>query len=416
MPSASTIDLVQRAQRGDQEAFCELVEAWAGPVRCIALAASPDARTAEDLAQTTFLEAWRRLHQLRDPAAFGGWLRRIARSACRDAARRRAVRPDLGLPGTPVVAPVSDSPEYRAEEHQAQRRLLAALAAMDESEREVLLLYHLEDRTTAELAVGLGRSEAAVRQRLSRARKALSAGLTASLTAWLAHVRLDPAFAERMGRRLRSSAARRSTGTRPGIPQLVATVVLAASVVVSFGVVTALEGASSAGPVSQVAERDVDGAPERRSTDRPSSSVAHRAAGALPAAGPPDLEDAIAVSLDGFPEDVLEWSHPDVECEDGDQTCAVWVDVGALEDAPAFMLHLMRGIATAGVKVDQFHPLLTQAPPTMGARPVIASESGCRRFPKNRPSHRSVLSSGSGSRTSGSSSVWSRNGLPRTRP
>ena len=81
LSSDETVCVVRRAQQGDRAAFASLVEAWTGPVHAIALARSLDPRTAEDVVQNTFLEAWRKLGHLRDPAAVSGWLYRIARSA-----------------------------------------------------------------------------------------------------------------------------------------------------------------------------------------------------------------------------------------------------------------------------------------------------------------------------------------------
>jgi RNA polymerase sigma factor (sigma-70 family) len=70
--------LVLAAQAGDRAAFSEIVrrrEAW---VRGLMRRMSGNAAEADDLAQEIFLRAWKRLHALKEPAAFAGWLRRLA--------------------------------------------------------------------------------------------------------------------------------------------------------------------------------------------------------------------------------------------------------------------------------------------------------------------------------------------------
>jgi RNA polymerase sigma-70 factor (ECF subfamily) len=70
--------LVLAAQARDRTAFAELVrrrEAW---LRALLRRLTGNAAEADDLAQDVFLHAWRRLHSLRQPAAFAGWIRRLA--------------------------------------------------------------------------------------------------------------------------------------------------------------------------------------------------------------------------------------------------------------------------------------------------------------------------------------------------
>jgi RNA polymerase sigma-70 factor, ECF subfamily len=70
--------LVQRASRGDVEAYGDVVRATERFVLAIGCRVLRDPALAEDAAQETFLRAYRRLPELADPAAFPGWLRRIA--------------------------------------------------------------------------------------------------------------------------------------------------------------------------------------------------------------------------------------------------------------------------------------------------------------------------------------------------
>ena len=87
-PDPALAQLVRQARDGDRGAFAALHERHAGMVHAILLARVP-ARDAEDLVQDVFVRALGQLSKLRDPAAFGGWLARIARNRAVDFHRRR---------------------------------------------------------------------------------------------------------------------------------------------------------------------------------------------------------------------------------------------------------------------------------------------------------------------------------------
>src|SRR5271166_3541930 len=84
-------ELVQRAQEGDREAFGRLVEQFQPTVQAIALRRLGNASEAVELTQEVFLHVLRRIHQLREPERFAGWLRQVAvRMAINRATRRLA--------------------------------------------------------------------------------------------------------------------------------------------------------------------------------------------------------------------------------------------------------------------------------------------------------------------------------------
>lgn len=66
------------AARGDREAFAELVRRRQSWLRNLMRRCSGDATLADDLGQQVFMQAWRRIRQLRDPGNFGPWLKQIA--------------------------------------------------------------------------------------------------------------------------------------------------------------------------------------------------------------------------------------------------------------------------------------------------------------------------------------------------
>jgi RNA polymerase sigma factor (sigma-70 family) len=91
MPSPDVqVDVVRRAQAGDRVAFTELYEAYSDAVYAFCYQLTRSASDAADSVQDTFVKAVERLHTLRDPTMFRGWLYAIARNAALDMLRGRS--------------------------------------------------------------------------------------------------------------------------------------------------------------------------------------------------------------------------------------------------------------------------------------------------------------------------------------
>src|SRR4051794_26648324 len=94
IPSAATpheatdADLVAASREGDREAFAQIVRRYQGMVSGLIYAACGDLHRSEDLAQETFLSAWKSLSGLRQPAKLPAWLCQIARHRTQDQQRR----------------------------------------------------------------------------------------------------------------------------------------------------------------------------------------------------------------------------------------------------------------------------------------------------------------------------------------
>ncbi len=153
---------------GDLRAFAQLIETYQQDVRAIAYAVLLDDGLAEDVAQETFIVAWTRRAQLRDPNLISGWLVTIARNRGRDLlrARRREVLVD-----DPEIAADASSPQLRLEREALRASCRTVLARVPERYREVLVLYYSQERPVCAIAKTLGISEAAAMQRLSRGRR-----------------------------------------------------------------------------------------------------------------------------------------------------------------------------------------------------------------------------------------------------
>jgi RNA polymerase sigma factor (sigma-70 family) len=171
------IGLIRRAQNGDARAFDRLVRRYQGPAIEYARAVLADSRlaagAAEDVAQEAFLQAWRDLPQLREPAAFPPWLRRILFKYC-DRARRTAARRVTLVP-LDAAGHIAGGPEPGAVAEAADdaARIRAALDALPDREREAALLYYLGGRDLAEIAAALGAPRTTIKNRLHAARKRL---------------------------------------------------------------------------------------------------------------------------------------------------------------------------------------------------------------------------------------------------
>lgn len=162
--------LVRQARDGDPAAFGRLVERYKDAVYAAILAVTRDFDAAHDVAQEVFLRAWFGLGRLEETAAFGPWMRAIARNRARTWLERRQHRPPTEAIEVDEIADRAASPEEEAERAERRRIVRSALDRLPETSREVLVLHYLEGLATPRIAASLGITEAAVRQRLRRAR------------------------------------------------------------------------------------------------------------------------------------------------------------------------------------------------------------------------------------------------------
>ena len=129
-----------------------------------------DGALAEDAAQQAYLRAFRRLHELQEPAAFGAWLRRIVITVALNLKRARRVTflrlDDVDEP------PVLDESESHWSEMQ-RHRLAAALLTLTADERQLCDRRYHGHWSAARLAAAAGVDEATMRKRLQRIRDKL---------------------------------------------------------------------------------------------------------------------------------------------------------------------------------------------------------------------------------------------------
>lgn len=164
--------LVQSARGGDVEAFDQLVRRHARAAYSVALSVLVDPHDAEDACQDAFLLALQRIEQCRDPDRFSGWLLQIVRNRSRNVRRSREARPALRLESMDSLAGAS-RPAHEAHRSEVRGRLIDAMTALTEVQREVLLLHDLEGWRHREIAAALELPEGTVRYHLFQARRTL---------------------------------------------------------------------------------------------------------------------------------------------------------------------------------------------------------------------------------------------------
>lgn len=143
LAAAAEATVVRLAVLGDDAAFAELVRRRQSAIRSLLRRLCGESALAEDLAQQTFMAAWSQLTKLRQPAAFGGWLRQIAVNAWLAHLRREgAVWVSL-----PEELEIADAVEPAVALDMEQ-----LLARLKPAERVCVVLAHVEGLSHTEIA------------------------------------------------------------------------------------------------------------------------------------------------------------------------------------------------------------------------------------------------------------------------
>jgi len=177
-------EVVRACQRGEAGALDALVRATYADVYALAYRLVRDRDEAADVTQEVFVRVMRSVVGFRGESAFGTWLHRVTVNTSLTALRKRSRRAlpgrePFGMPGEESVgvADADAGPEERAERAELLARAEAAVAALPESSRTIVVLRDVEGLSTAEVAAATGLTETAVKVRLFRARERLRASL-----------------------------------------------------------------------------------------------------------------------------------------------------------------------------------------------------------------------------------------------
>jgi RNA polymerase sigma-70 factor (ECF subfamily) len=162
-------DLIRRVQSGDHEAFDSLILADYARLFRVAHGILRDRTRSEDATQQAYLDVWRNIRSLRDPASFEGWSYRLLVHACYAEARRMP----RWLPETAVLAirePVAHDDFSNVLDRDELERGFRALSV---DHRAVVVLHYLLDMTLDQVAEALDIPRGTVYSRLSRAMDAM---------------------------------------------------------------------------------------------------------------------------------------------------------------------------------------------------------------------------------------------------
>lgn len=174
-------ELVAQCLAGNRDAFGQIVSRYQSLVCSLAYSATGNLGQSEDLAQETFITAWKHLRRLRETSKLRSWLYGIARNRINNSLRREGREP---LRKAETLEAVEESasreplPHDQAMSREEEALLWKTLERIPEIYREPLILYYREHQSIEHVAAALDLTEDAVKQRLARGRKLLTAEVT----------------------------------------------------------------------------------------------------------------------------------------------------------------------------------------------------------------------------------------------
>jgi RNA polymerase sigma-70 factor (ECF subfamily) len=184
--SAEDSKLVRAAQKGDMEAFEELVARHRDKIYARAVSMMRNEEEAIDLSQEAWVKGWQRLHQFQGEASFGTWMTRIVINLCLDQLRKQkrqrtdsieAMDEESG--GVERHMPVvTINPTAGLERNELRQRINKALGQLSHEHRTVLVLHEFEEMEYKQIAETMGCSIGTVMSRLFYARRKLASLLT----------------------------------------------------------------------------------------------------------------------------------------------------------------------------------------------------------------------------------------------
>ncbi|MBQ6289496.1 MAG: RNA polymerase sigma factor [Clostridia bacterium] len=174
--------LLRKAQRGDPEAFEQLITPLEQLIWRICWHYTGNRESAEDCGQETMIRIWRSLDSYRGDCALESWVYRIAANCCMDYLRKK--KRDKSVSMEPMQEqgfdPADPSPgtEEQVVAADEQKRLREAITMLPEDQREALIMTQLEKVPYEEAARLLGVSEGTIKSRVNRAKARLKEILT----------------------------------------------------------------------------------------------------------------------------------------------------------------------------------------------------------------------------------------------
>ena len=179
MEQEKLVSLVKGAQSGDAASFEELFEAFYNDVYYFALKTVKEENLACDITQEAFIEIFNTIQNLKEPAAFAAWMRRITYHQCtRYFKKKKDVLMVEDEDGNTMFDSLADDdasaiPSEMLEKEDFRKTILSMIDTLSEEQRSAIFLYYFDELSVAQIAEIQGVSEGTVKSRLNYARKAM---------------------------------------------------------------------------------------------------------------------------------------------------------------------------------------------------------------------------------------------------
>ncbi len=166
------LELIELIRTGSVHHFSILVERHQNRIFQFLLTLLRNRQDAEDVAQETFIGAFRKLHSFEGRSSFFTWLRRLAYNACIDHLRKQKSRKsDLSTPDVSNLnASPNENPVNQLVERETIEAVRSAIDQLPEDQRSIVCMRDIEGMDYAEIATCLEIPIGTVRSRLHRAR------------------------------------------------------------------------------------------------------------------------------------------------------------------------------------------------------------------------------------------------------
>ena len=221
------VALIQRILADDEAAFAALVKRYQKAVHTLAWRKIGDFHIAEDITQDAFLKVYQKLHTLKDPNQFAGWLYVITSNLCSTWLRKKRIQTQPLEDADTTMMPRDVYSQHVVEERkntavESQREVVKKLLAkLKESERIVMSLHYLGEMKIEEISRFLGVSTSTIKSRLRRARNRLQQEETMIREA-LEHFQLSPNLTDNIMQEVNRLKPTAPSASNPLVPWAIA--------------------------------------------------------------------------------------------------------------------------------------------------------------------------------------------------
>jgi RNA polymerase sigma factor (sigma-70 family) len=172
MMQTEELQIIERVQRGDTNAFSILVTKYQDVVFSIALKVLKNRNDAEEIAQETFIKAFRSISSFRGKSKFSTWLFSIAYNTCITSVRKKKF-PTTSIDQVQLNDEEEDWDDFDLTGEERSKMLEMSLKKLPEDDYTLVILYYYEEQSIEDISRIAGLSESNVKVKLHRARKKL---------------------------------------------------------------------------------------------------------------------------------------------------------------------------------------------------------------------------------------------------